>query len=365
MYKKSGDIKCHIELSNYCNAACPMCGRNSISGNYPYEMKIRPDVDNSELKIEDIKKIFNDRFFDTYNLKVINMCGNRGDPATSTNLFEICEYLFSKQPKLKITIATNGGLKTANYWKRLGELFSHYGNRSRVTFGIDGLKDTNHVYRQNVIFERVMRNAQGFIDGGGEAVWQFLVFKHNQHQVEEAKKISDDMGFASFFIIHTPRFAHSGDEAGKKAFSYKGEHFELETADPEFFKRKEAIDFIRSEEEDTIVCKASNNKEFYIDNGGRVIPCCWLGNSLDHMLGKGQNNPMRDRIMNLYDTEEMNAIDNDLVDLLQSDFISKHVPLAWQNIGGADCASKTCKAYCSKNKNIRKKPIVLSSNERA
>ena len=358
IYKKSGKIKCHIELSNYCNAACPMCGRNNIKGNYPHEMSIRKDVDNSELRIDDIKKIFDDRFFETYDLDVINMCGNRGDPATSKDLFEICEYLYYKQNDLKITIATNGGLKTAKYWKDLGELFAFYDNGSKVTFGIDGLKDTNHIYRQNVIFDRVIKNAQGFIDGGGTAWWQYLIFKHNEHQVDEAKKLADDMGFKLFFIMHTPRFAHKQKGEGKMTFNYKGEQFDLETVDPEFGQRQEAYKFIKSDESEEIECKAMENKEFYIDNGGRVIPCCWLGNSLDWMLG-GERQNVKDRIMMLYDPIEMNAINNDLVDLLQHDFMTKEVPMSWENIQGENCAAKTCKMFCSKTKNIRKKPIVL------
>ena len=50
---------------------------------------------------------------------------------------------------------------------------------------------------------------------------------------------------------------------------------------------------------------------------------------------------------------------NMLVNLLQHDFMSVHVPMAWQNISGDDCAAKTCKAFCSKTKNIRKQRIVL------
>ena len=358
IYEKSGKIRCHIELSNYCNAACPMCGRNYVKKSYPHEMSIRKEVDTSELRIDDIKKIFDDRFFDTYDLDVINMCGNRGDPATSKDLFQICEYLFYKQNDLKITIATNGGLKTAKYWKDLGELFSFYNNKSKVTFGIDGLKDTNHIYRQNVIFDRVMKNAQGFIEGGGTAWWQYLLFKHNQHQLEEANNLANEMGFKKFFYIHTPRFAHTQEGDGAKFYKWKGKKYKLETADPEFMKRKEAWKYIKSNDgSDEISCKAKNSKEFYIDNAGRLIPCCWLGNSLDYMMSG--DNRIRDKVMMLYDPNEMNAINNDLVDLLQHDFMNKHVPLAWENISGDDCASKTCKTFCSKTKNMRKNAIVL------
>tara|TARA_B000000609_G_scaffold158113_1_gene154588 strand:+ start:3958 stop:5037 length:1080 start_codon:yes stop_codon:yes gene_type:complete len=354
MYAKSGDIRCHIELSNYCNAACPMCGRNQVSSSHPHELKIRTDVDSNQLRVKDIKKIFDDRFFETYTLRTINMCGNRGDPATAIDLFEICEYLFSKEKKLCITIATNGGLKTSAYWKKLGKLFSHYGNKSKVTFGVDGLEDTNHIYRQNVIFKSVMRNAQAFIDGGGEAWWQYLVFKHNEHQIGEAKELSEKMGFYKFFIVHTPRFATSQKRDGYKVYSYKGKTYVLETADPDFTSRQEAQRYIDSIEAEEINCKAIAKKEFYIDNGGRLVPCCWIGNSLDHMLGHGKNKPVRDRIMNMYDPDEMNVIKNDLVDTLQHDFITETMPMSWKTIKGDDCSSKTCKSFCSKKRNIRK-----------
>lgn len=358
MYARSGDIRCHIELTNYCNAACPMCGRNSVSGTYPHEMTIRSDVDNSQLRIDDIKKIFDDKFFETYNLKTINMCGNRGDPATAIDLYEICEYLFSKANKLCITIATNGGLKTAAYWKKVGNLFSSYGNKSRVTFGIDGLEDTNHIYRQNVIFKSVMRNAQAFIDGGGEAHWQYLVFKHNEHQIGEAKELSEKMGFHRFFIVHTPRFAGTQKRDGYKVYTYKGKTYVLETADPSFSSRQDAMRYIDSTEAEEIDCKAVKNKEFYIDNGGRLVPCCWIGNSLDHMLGNGKDR-VRDRIMRIYDPDEMNVIKNDLVDTLHHDFITEVMPMAWKTIKGEDCSSKTCKSFCSKKRNVRKNAQTL------
>ena len=162
-----------------------------------------------------------------------------------------------------------------------------------------------------------------------------------------------DITFKEFFLIHTPRFAHTQKRDGYKVFTYKGKTHVLQTADPKFAIRNESFDFILSEEAEEIECKAKRNKEFYIDNGGRLIPCCWLGNSLDKMLGKPES--QNDLIMNWYDIDEMNVIQNDLVDTLQHNFISSIVPMAWDNIEGESCAARTCKAYCSKNRNIRKK----------
>ena len=35
---------------------------------------------------------------------------------------------------------------------------------------------------------------------------KMLVFKHNQHQIDEAKQMAKDIGFKSFKEVYTPRF---------------------------------------------------------------------------------------------------------------------------------------------------------------
>lgn len=356
MYTIKRPIKCHIELSNFCNAACSMCGRHNISNKAPYEMKIRKDVDTDQLSLTDFKKIFDKKFFDTYDLGVINMCGNRGDPITTKHLFEICEYITEKSPETVIKMATNGGLRTKAYWAKLGKLFAKAAKGSEVTFGVDGLKDTNHIYRQRVNFDKVMENAQAYIDNGGDARWQYLIFKHNEHQLDEAYDLSQKMGFTKFITIHTPRFAHTQKQDGKKNFRFQNKDFVLETADPDFKQTQDAKKFIDSEQQEGVNCKASNHNEFYIDNKGRLLPCCWIGNSLDHMEGI-YSYTLRDRVMNFYDVDEMNVIHNDLTDaLMNSEFINKIIPMSWNNLG-KDCASHTCKNFCSKKHNLRKKTI--------
>ena len=65
-------------------------------------------------------------------------------------------------------------------------------------FSIDGLADTNKLYRIGINHDRVMANAKAFIEAGGKARWKFIVFRHNEHQVEEARELAKDMGFWQF-----------------------------------------------------------------------------------------------------------------------------------------------------------------------
>ena len=111
-----------------------------------------------ELVLENYKKIFDDKFYDTFDLQKINYCGNRSDPIASKDLHEIVEYAYSKNSKTAIVIATNGGLKTIEWWGKFGKMMSD--KRHNVVFGLDGLEDTHHIYRQRTNFKKVISNAK-------------------------------------------------------------------------------------------------------------------------------------------------------------------------------------------------------------
>lgn len=54
-------------------------------------------------------------------------------------------------------------------------------------FSIDSLKDTNSIYRVDSQWNKLMENASAYLKFGAKARWDFLVFKHNEHQVEQAQ----------------------------------------------------------------------------------------------------------------------------------------------------------------------------------
>ena len=49
-------IDMHVEITNRCNAACPMCARNDFGG------KTKEDLELDEWTKEDIDNIFTKRF---------------------------------------------------------------------------------------------------------------------------------------------------------------------------------------------------------------------------------------------------------------------------------------------------------------
>ena len=116
------------------------------------------------------------------------MCGNLGDPIVAKDTLQIYEYLREANPTMGLQMHTNGSGRTDKWWKELAKL------NVNVVFGIDGLADTHAKYRINTDWKKIIHNVMTFVDAGGEARWDMLVFKHNEHQIEEAKTLAKSYG---------------------------------------------------------------------------------------------------------------------------------------------------------------------------
>ena len=192
----------HIEPSKKCNAQCPMCPR--YLGSSPIK---GPWVNETDVSIELLTPLL-----ERLNLTSISINGNYGDIVMHNDpkrLIELC----SKNSK-QTTIHTNAGARPKSFWKFLGSL-----ENLSIIFAIDGLKDTHSLYRRNTRFDVVLENAKAYIDAGGHAVWDMLVFKHNQHQVDECRELSQKMGFKIFNAKPNSRFGFTKYPVHDKDFN--------------------------------------------------------------------------------------------------------------------------------------------------
>jgi MoaA/NifB/PqqE/SkfB family radical SAM enzyme len=287
----------HIELSNYCNAACLVCPRH-----YATSKEVDPSLNLKMMSLDDFKNYFPSSIIK--NLKGIMFCGTHGDPATCKDVVEIITYIYETNPSIGINLHTNGGIRTTEVWSRLGELSKKFG--LSVIFSFDGLKDTNHLYRRNVVWDKAMENALAFINSGGRASWSFLKFKHNVHQVDEAQQLSKRLGFFEF-ILKSPYGFRQGElatpyiPAHDKDGNFEYAVFPADSPDPiddvniPIFEKKIDREFfvtfpqfkidIQSLEDqfksivsDKINCNMfRNSSELYVSANGIVIPCCYIG----------------------------------------------------------------------------------------
>jgi hypothetical protein len=144
----------------------------------------------SELSLADIKTILLPDFI--AGLKRIYACGNYGDPIVARECIEVFRYLREHDPELNLCLHTHGSARRPDWWRQSSGITKqgpHY-----LRFGIDGLEDSNHLYRRGTDWKTVMRSAETFIAAGGHAEWDFLVFKHNAHQVEVNCKVAGGKG---------------------------------------------------------------------------------------------------------------------------------------------------------------------------
>jgi MoaA/NifB/PqqE/SkfB family radical SAM enzyme len=227
----------HLEPTTNCNAACPQC------------LRTRTEFEPNELSLEDVKKMFTPDVL--MQLEKIYMCGNYGDPASARQTLEMYEYFISVNPNLTIGMNTNGGIRYPDWWTRLAKVMNK--PNDYVVFSIDGLEDTNHLYRRNVRWSKVIENAKAFIDAGGSAHWDMLVFEHNKHQVDEAHKLAKDMGFNWFRAKVSRRF---------NRFPVDGISQPIEFNDTKVL-------------EGHIECSAMKENSIFVDASGKVFPCCW------------------------------------------------------------------------------------------
>ena len=178
------------------------------------------------------------------------MCGNYGDPAANHETLDIYRWVRQQNPNIVLGMNTNGGLQNTQWWQELAQILNQ--PQDYVVFSIDGLDDTNSMYRVGVDWQRLMSNVNAFITAGGTAHWDMLIYRHNEHQVDICEQMARDMGFRWFRSKVSKRPLIGVLEAPTKWA-------------------------IAKQQSKIIQCHALNEQSVYIDAQGRVHPCCWLG----------------------------------------------------------------------------------------
>ena len=278
MYKFE-DIKIiQLEISNFCNAACPQCPRNYFGG------KTIPTLPMRKWTLDEFKRIFSAELLN--NIQQIYFCGTYGDPLTNRHLVTMCKFLKECNSQIKIGIHTNGGVGNVDTYRQLAA-YSDF-----IAFGIDGLEDTNHLYRRKTNWNKIINNAKSYISAGGTAIWDFIVFKHNQHQIQEAQKLSQTLGFKSFNIKKTSRFLNRNHVYNDTLAVYNQDGFidyaiSIPTI-PEYINEGyQTIPIVSNTnncqsyaKNAKVNCNANRIKEIYIAADGFVFPCGWLHDRL-------------------------------------------------------------------------------------
>ena len=175
----------------------------------------------------------------------------------------MCRKLKSNHCKIQIT--TNGSSKTIKWWQELNSVLDEHDS---VIFSIDGLEDTNHIYRINAKWKSIMNAVKVLRKRKCKMRWKFIVFKHNQHQINDAKKLSKQLGFDELYVDYSDRWLGKKDLMPDRDFV------------DESYKVSEEIltnpDFMTTISPKCLKDGMPSNS-LYIDAEGDFYPCCWMG----------------------------------------------------------------------------------------
>lgn len=181
----------NMEITNRCVLGCPECARTGNPWVLDHLVDLPLDVIEHALPLSERDRLEGLR---------ANLCGAHGDCIYHRDFHAVLAHL--KALGMRVTIETNGSHRKAPWWERTCALL---GEEDAIVFSVDGLEDTNHLYRVNARWEdieRAMRLAAARV----AVDWKFIVFRHNEHQIEAARALAADIGVRSISFKKSARF---------------------------------------------------------------------------------------------------------------------------------------------------------------
>lgn len=241
-----------IEPNLYCNLQCPACPTGLRLG-------VRPTVAIDEELFKATIDEIGDYVFQLYMY-------NWGEPLLHKRTPEMIAY--AKKKDINILLSTNLSLKlTDDYIDRLV-----LSGLDRMLISLDGVTQESYSrYRRNgdlaLVREnalRVQRAKKRLGSATPKVVWQFLVFRHNEHEIEQARAVHKEWGADEFIVggAEMPMEPHNEGFEPSTIAAYNIYH-------PDHPLQKEAERQITSDR----AC-AWLYGVFVLNPNGKVSPCC-------------------------------------------------------------------------------------------
>ena len=261
-----------FDVTSYCNSFCGSCIRNIKGG------EVNPCMTLSHMSWDTWKSILHSEAFS--NTSLVHFNGNYGDFSMHPEIIEMLDYMHDVNPNVMFSINSNGGARDTRFWTELARVLQKFPSHE-VVFSIDGLEDTNHIYRRGVKFDLIMDNAKAFIEAGGYATWRMIVFDHNKHQIKKARQRAIEMGFTSYKLNR----CYDTKLYAKEYKQFPETYFTAPNADT-VKKLKMVYDwnsfskprgsFYKDLVKEPGLCPWQVDKQIQVDPWGNIWPCCYF-----------------------------------------------------------------------------------------
>lgn len=330
--------KIELEITSDCNAACPGCART---------------IHNDKLQINSFTLQDLQRIFPTERHvrdKQFKFCGVLGDPALNKDAVDMTDYITSLGGYCQWS--TNGAYQTADWWNRLGQISAET-KLLDINFCVDGHKETNHIYRVNTKWNILERNMQAYSDAGGNAQWIFIVFDHNEYELDTARDHAKKLNFG--FATRTGMRNSYESWVAKLGKKNKQETKVITTTGAKEHSKKKEVEkldkFIANENKSkqeiqdvtsTIKCKLIHEGEIFISAKQEMWPCCFLWD----VAFKNQDNILHK--LSQYKTGWNSLKDQDIDTILAHPWFDKILGESWNPNHNKHL--KRCIKTCAYNK---------------
>jgi MoaA/NifB/PqqE/SkfB family radical SAM enzyme len=249
---RSYPVAAFIEPNLYCNLQCPACPTGLRLG-------LRPTVAIDEELFKAAIDEIGDYVFQLYMY-------NWGEPLLHKRTPEMIAY--AKRKEISILLSTNLSIKlTDEYIDRLV-----LSGLDKMLVSLDGVTQESYSkYRRNGNLELVRENVRRIQAAkqrlGSETprvVWQFLVFRHNEHEIEQARALHREWGADEFIVggAEMPMEPHDEGFEPSTIPAYNIYH-------PDHPSQKEAERQMTSDR----ACSWLYGV-FVLNPNGKVSPCC-------------------------------------------------------------------------------------------
>ncbi|HLQ60237.1 MAG TPA: radical SAM protein [Candidatus Acidoferrales bacterium] len=169
-----------VDPINLCNLRCPLCATGMGEIN-----RVRQKMD-----LEHFKRVIDAMSPWAYEVSLYNW----GEPLLHKDIFEMVGYARAKN--LSTVMSSHLSVKP-----HLMDSLLESG-LEELTVSIDGVtQETYEKYRVNGKLDLVFSNLRHLLQRRAElglktpsVEWQFIVFKHNEHEVEDARRLAGEIG---------------------------------------------------------------------------------------------------------------------------------------------------------------------------
>ena len=188
-----------IDPTNICTLKCPFCSTGFGNIKRPRGM----------LSLENFKRIID--ILGTYLLHIDMQ--NWGEPLLNKDVYNMIAY--AKKFDIHITASTNFQTFDGHCAEDLVK-----SGLDRLIVSIDGAsQETYEKYRRGGSFSTAIGNIRTLVAKKRElqsrlpiVIWQFLVFRHNEHEIETVKKMGEELGVdhmginSAFIAVNSDEF---------------------------------------------------------------------------------------------------------------------------------------------------------------